>query len=77
MQANLNIAYNDLVSIVKQLPLSDLKRLNYTINNELIIKKQANNNTLQSLILKAPTWTDKEYKEHQNIREHINKSRLS
>ncbi len=60
MQANLNIAYNDLVSIVKQLPLSDLKRLNYTINK-----------------LKAPTWTDKEYKEHQNIREHINKSRLS
>jgi hypothetical protein len=77
MHVNLNIAYNDLVSIVKQLPLSDLERLNYTISNELVTKKKTNNSTLQSLILKAPTWSDKEYNDHQTIREHINKSRLS
>ena len=77
MHLNLNIAYNDLVSIVKQLPVSELKRLNTAINNEIVTKKQTKRSTLQSLILKAPTWTDLEYDEYQSIRQHINKSRLA
>jgi len=77
MHLNLNIAYNDLVSIVKQLPVSELKRLNTAINNEIVTKKQTKRNTLQSLILKAPTWTDVEYDEYQSIRQLINKSRLA
>jgi hypothetical protein len=77
MHVNLNIAYNDLVTIVKQLPVSELKRLNTTINNEIVTKKQAKTSTLQSLILKAPTWSDVEYDEYQSIRQLINKSRLA
>jgi len=77
MHLNLNIAYNDLVSIVKQLPVSELKRLNTAINNEIVTKKQTKRNTLQSLILKAPTWTDLECDEYQSIRQLINKSRLA
>lgn len=77
MHLNLNIAYNDLVSIVKQLPVSELKRLNEAINNEIFTKKQTKKSVLQSLILKAPTWTDVEYNEHQSARRLINKSRLA
>jgi len=77
MHLNLNIAYNDLVSIVKQLPVSELKRLNTAINNEIVTKKQTKRSTLQSLILKAPTWSDVEYDEYQSIRQLINKSRLA
>ena len=58
MHINLNIAYKDLVSIVKQLPVSELKKLNSTINKEIVEKKQNRRTNLQSLILKSPTWND-------------------
>jgi len=76
MHINLNIAYKDLESIVKQLPVSELKKLNSTINKEIILKKQNSSNDLQSLILNSPTWTDTEYENNQSARNHINKSRL-
>ena len=76
MHINLNIAYKDLESIVKQLPVSELKKLNSTINKEIIVKKQNSKNDLQSLILNSPTWTDTEYENNQSARNHINKSRL-
>ena len=77
MHINLNIAYKDLESIVKQLPVSELKKLNSTINKEIILKKQNSSNDLQSLILNSPTWTDTEYENYQSARNHINKSRLA
>jgi hypothetical protein len=77
MQVNFNIAYKDLVGIVKQLPVSELKKLNTTIINEINVKTQSKVTDLQSLILKAPTWTDAEYNEYQSVREHFNKSRLA
>ena len=77
MHINLNIAYKDLESIVKQLPVSELKKLNSTINKEIILKKQNSSNDLQSLILNSPTWTDTEYENNQSARNHINKSRLA
>jgi hypothetical protein len=76
MNLNLNIDYNDLVAIIKQLPVSDLKMLNNTINQEIVIKKQVEKSDLQTLLLKAPTWTEEEFHEYQKVREHINKSRL-
>ena len=77
MHLNLNIDYKDLITIVKQLPVSELKKLNSTINNEISIKKQSKRTNLQSLILKAPTWTDNEYNKYLSAKEHINKSRLA
>ncbi|MEI8203804.1 MAG: hypothetical protein WCH34_12360 [Bacteroidota bacterium] len=77
MHLNLNIDYKDLITIVKQLPVSDLKKLNNTIEHEIVLKKQRKHTDLQSLILKAPTWTDLQYDEYLTVRDHINKSRLS
>lgn len=76
MLLNLNIDYKDIVTIVKQLPMSDLKKLNSTINLEIDSKKHIKKTNLQSLLLKAPTWTDSQYNQYITIREHINKSRL-
>jgi len=76
MQLNLNIYYKDLVTIVKQLPVSDLRRLNTTINHEIVLKKHTKRTDLQTLILKAPTWTDSQYNDYLSVREHINQSRL-
>lgn len=77
MHLNLSIDYNDLVTIVKQLPVSKLKKLNHTINNEIDIKKKTTGIDLQTLILNAPTCTDKEYDDYLIAREHINKSRIA
>jgi len=76
MQLNLNIEYKDLVTIVKQLPVSDLRRLNTTINHEIVLKKNTKRTDLQTLILKAPTWTESQYSDYLSVREHINQSRL-
>ena len=76
MQLNLNIDYKDLVTIVKQLPVSELKRLNTTITHEIVLKKHHKRTDLQTMILKAPTWTDSQYNDYLSVREHINKSRL-
>ena len=61
MQLNLNIDYKDLVTIVKQLPVSDLRRLNTTITHEIVLKKHPKRTDLQTMILKASTWTDSQY----------------
>jgi hypothetical protein len=76
MQLNLNVDYKDIVTIVKQLPVSELKRLNTAISHEIISKKHSKRTNLQTLILKAPTWTDSQYNDYLATREHINKSRL-
>jgi hypothetical protein len=76
MQLNLNVDYKDIVTIVKQLPVSELKKLNTAISHEIVSKKHPKRTNLQTLILKAPTWTDSQYNDYLSTREHINKSRL-
>lgn len=77
MHSNINIDYKDLETIIKKLPLSELKKLNNTIKNELITKKQTSQIELQKLILNAPTWSDLEYNDYLSARDHINKSRIA
>jgi len=77
MHLNLDIEYKDLITIVKQLPISELKRLNITINKEISLKKQSTITDMQSLILKAPTWSENEYNEYLFAKEYVNKSRLA
>lgn len=68
MNLNLNIDYKDLVAIIKQLPVSDLKMLNNTTHQEIIFKKQVEKSGLQTLLLKAPKWTENEFNEYQKVR---------
>jgi len=55
MNLNLNINIKDIISIIRQLPITELQKLNNTINFEISSKKTAKKNNIQSLILKAPT----------------------
>ena len=71
------IDYKDLVSKVKQLSVSKLRKLNHTINNEIDLKKSSKEIDWKALILNAPTWTDSEYNEYLSVRENMNKSRLA
>ncbi|MDD4968684.1 MAG: hypothetical protein PHT07_04560 [Paludibacter sp.] len=69
-----HIDYKDLVSIVKQLPVSKLRKLNNAINKEIDQNKKSKGTDLKTLILNAPTWTDTEYNDYLSARENINKS---
>lgn len=76
MLLNFNIELKDIETMLKQLAVSDLKKLNTTIKQEIILKKRSKRIDLQNLILKAPTWSDDQYNEYLAAREHLNKSRL-
>jgi len=71
------IQVRDIETILKQLAVSDLKKLNETIRHEIIFKKRSKRINLQSLILKAPTWSDDQYNKYLAAREHLNNSRLA
>ena len=78
MQLKVKIGYNEIFDLVKQLPKSDIKRLNNSINRELLPKSiKKKNAKLVDLILAAPTLTDSELAKYLERREHINQSRLS
>ena len=73
MQLKIKIGYNEVFDLVKQLPKSDIKRLNISINKELLPKSiKKKNAKLVDLILAAPTWTDRELAKYLERREHIN-----
>ena len=74
MLLHLNIQPQDLFAIVKQLPVSELKKLSTVIDTEL--KSKSKNSDLKKLLLNSPTWTEDEYKKHLENRASINKSRL-
>jgi hypothetical protein len=65
--------YQDLILAVKQLSIQDLEKLNNVVSNEISAKRNLNRTNMQSLILKAPIWTEEDYGNYLNVREEINR----
>jgi hypothetical protein len=75
MELSVNISYNQILRLIRQLPKRDIKKLTYTLQSEIETDKSTI--SLQNLILQAPTWSDSELNDYNEARTHINKSRLS
>ena len=75
MELSINISYNQILRLIRQLPVKDIKKLTDTLQSEITSDKSEE--TLQNLILQAPTWSDSEFYDFNEARTHINKSRLS
>jgi hypothetical protein len=75
MELSVNISYNQILRLIRQLPKKDIKKLTYTLQSEIETDKSTI--SLQNLILQAPTWSDSELNDYNEARTHINKSRLS
>lgn len=75
MEMNINIGYDEILELIHQLPKRDIERLVLTLNSEISSKKSSE--SIDELILQAPTWSESELKEYQESREYINNSRLS
>ncbi len=75
MELKIEITYNQVLKLVRQLPEKDIKKLTSTLQSEIYNDKSTS--SLQELILQAPTWTDSDLSDYDNARIHINKSRIA
>jgi len=81
MELTISIEYPQVLELVGQLPEKDIRKLakhiqnNYAISAKEWIRPQRHT-PIQELIMQAPTWTDEEYNDYLDTRQHINQSRL-
>jgi hypothetical protein len=75
MELSVNINYNQILRLIRQLPKKDIEKLTRTLQSE--ISAEESSKTLDQIILQAPTWTDSDFKEYKKVRSHINKSRVA
>jgi hypothetical protein len=75
MELSVNINYNQILTLIRQLPKRDIEKLTRTLQREISAEESAK--SLDQLILQAPTWTDSDIKEYKKVRNHINKSRVA
>ncbi|MFW9880879.1 MAG: hypothetical protein ACFFG0_48075 [Candidatus Thorarchaeota archaeon] len=67
--------YNQILGLIHQLPEKDIEKLTNVLHSELISKRTSK--SIKELLLNAPTWTDKDFNDYQNVRNHINNSRIA
>lgn len=75
MELRVDISYNQVLRMVRQLPKKDIKRLTNTLQSEIAAKKPTK--SFQKLILQAPIWTDSDIDNYKSARDHINQSRIA
>lgn len=74
MELRVDISYNQILNMIKQLPENDIKKLANTLQIEYVKDKPTK--FFQKLIMQAPTWSDSDLKDYTEARIHINKSRI-
>lgn len=75
MELKVDINYNQILRLIRQLPKRDIKKLTNILQSEIVADKSSK--SLQKLILQAPTWTDSDLNDYSEARIHINKSRIA
>lgn len=75
MELKINIDYNQKLRLIHQLPEKEINKLAVTLNSEITLKKTSQ--SVQELILKAPTWTDSDFNNYTKARNHFDNSRLA
>jgi hypothetical protein len=76
MEVKVSIGYNQILELVAQLPPAELEQLAAVVQDALKSKKKKPPKTpLQELLLKAPTWTEKEYQNYLEVKAHLNQFR--
>jgi len=73
MELLLDLSYNQVLRICKQLPRNDKKKLATTLELELKQNEQVDDNSLENLISIAPTWSDSDLNDYNNARQIFNK----
>ncbi len=75
MELTVNVDYEQILGLIYQLPKKDIEKLTSILQSDIISKKSTK--SIQELILNAPTWSDSDFHDYQNVRNHIDKSRVA
>lgn len=75
MELSVDLNYNQILRLIRQLPKREIKKLTNTLQSEIAADKTTL--SLQELILQAPTWSDSDVNDYKQARIHINKSRIA
>jgi hypothetical protein len=81
MEMTVNIGYPQILELVRQLPEKDIQNLVKYIQVKFAVSEKdriipKTYSPIQELVIQAPTWTDEEYSNYLETRQHINQSRL-
>ena len=71
----MKVDYNQILELIHQLPEKEIEKLAITLQSEISSKKTSE--SIQELILKAPTWSDSDLGDYKEARNSINSSRLA
>lgn len=75
MQAQVDIEFDQLVKLAKQLPMTQWKKLKREVEEK--VSNQEQNSDLVSLLLSAPTYSKKQLDEVAKTRKAINQWRTN
>ena len=75
MEIRIDLNYDQILGLIRQLPKKDIEKLTITLQSE--ISAQSNSVSIEELILEAPTWSESELEDYQKVRDNINKSRIA
>ncbi|OFX33162.1 MAG: hypothetical protein A2X08_14045 [Bacteroidetes bacterium GWA2_32_17] len=76
MELRINVDINQIINLIHQLPEQEIEKLSSTLQTELSIKKKNGKKNMNELIVSAPTWSDSDFEEYNEVRSQINKTRL-
>jgi hypothetical protein len=71
----MKVYYDQILELIHQLPEKEIEKPAITLQSEISSKKTSE--SIQELILKAPTWSDSDLEDYNEARNYINKSRLA
>lgn len=77
MELRINVDINQIINLIHQLPEQEIEKLSSTLQTELSLKKKNGKKNLSKLIISAPTWSDSDIEEYNEVRSQINKTRLA
>ncbi|RUA27993.1 MAG: hypothetical protein DSY77_16715 [Bacteroidetes bacterium] len=75
MEVKLNVGYEQLISIINQLPIEEVNKLKYELDRISNEKSIEIKDDLKNLILNGPVMSDEKFKEFEENRKHFNEWR--
>lgn len=71
----INITYNHIMKLIKQLPKSELLKLQKNLQTKVASKETSQ--SLRDLLLEAPNWSNEDLEKYKDSREFFNNSRIA
>lgn len=76
MELTVNLNYEEVIKLIKQLPASKIKQLKLNLDDKFINSKASKEiNNFQKFLLKGPIMSDKQYLEFKENRKLFNQWR--